>query len=345
MQNERLVQLYPSSITITNRRNPTPFYNAKFDDNPRNRAYKKGSKVVENFLVKKNPFVISKSSKKKMLRSINSMYMLSVPRTIAMKNKKFIYNYRMSFITLTLPSKQQHSDVEIKKRCLNQFLVELRKAYGIKNYLWKAELQKNNNIHFHLLVDQYIDFQALRRRWNRILNKLEYVDHYRTRMAAMSLSEYHTMRCKYGKQDFSNSAAAYAAGNKSNWSNPNTVDVKSVYSKNELAIYLSKYICKNAAADGISETEKTRQLAFGRAWFRSYSLSSLKYQHKYLESEVVQVIKYLRSVKDKVLEIQGEFFTAFYFSAEQLSAAFQKFHKFFIFKNAEIHDYPLPYPI
>lgn len=345
MQNDRLVQLYPSRITLTNRREPIPFHKLNFDKNVANQLFRKQQNAESNFNVLKNPFVISKASKRKMMTSINSMYQLSEPRKVKMKNKKFIYNFRMSFITLTLPAKQNHSDIEIKKTCLNQFLVELRKHYNVKNYVWKAELQKNENIHFHLLLDQYVDFQALRRRWNRILNKLGYVDAYQERMFSMDLINYHEMRNKNGTTNFNDSAKAYAAGQKANWSNPNSVDVRSVYSKNELAAYLGKYICKSFELDNKDELSLNRQLSFGRSWFRSYSLSSLKYMNKYLESELKNLIAYLRTQKDKVHEVNNDFFTAFYFSAEQLSKQFQIFHKKFIFANAKIHGYPIPIPL
>ena len=44
--------------------------------------------------------------------------------------------YKLTFITLTLPSKQIHSDNEIKSKCLNQFLIELKKNYGVSRYIW-----------------------------------------------------------------------------------------------------------------------------------------------------------------------------------------------------------------
>ena len=62
--------------------------------------------------------------------------------------------YKLTFITLTLPSKQIHSDNDIKSKCLNQFLIELKKNYGVNRYIWKAEKQENNNIHFHIIADK-----------------------------------------------------------------------------------------------------------------------------------------------------------------------------------------------
>lgn len=94
-------------------------------------------------------------------------------------SKHSYFTFKIAFITLTLPAKQIHTDNEIKAICLNQFLVEAKKKWNVKNYVWKAEKQNNGNIHFHVLVDQFVPYQELRNTWNRIINKLGYVDRYR----------------------------------------------------------------------------------------------------------------------------------------------------------------------
>lgn len=338
----QLLQLYPNRITITPQRQPLEFHKVKFNKQCHSFYKEQTQQAIENFKAVKNPFIISKASKKKIMDSINTMYVLSQPRNVEMKTGKSIFNYRLSFVTLTLPSAQAHTDTEIKSQCLNQFLVEIRKHYKVNNYVWKAELQKNENIHFHLILDNYIDFQALRRRWNRILNKLNYVDVYQQKMQKLSLMDYHNLRNKNGKQDFNDSKKAFLKGKECNWSNPNSVDVKSVYSKKDLAVYLSKYISKPVSKDKDENHDTSRELAFGRSWFRSYSLSKIEYKNKFLLSEMQTLVNYLRSVPDKVLEISGDFFTAFYFSAENLAKSFQDFHKKFIFANAKMYNYPIP---
>ncbi|GAH63232.1 unnamed protein product, partial [marine sediment metagenome] len=41
------------------------------------------------------------------------------------------YTFKVNFITLTLSSKQIHSDNEIKKKLLNQFLIEAKKKWKV----------------------------------------------------------------------------------------------------------------------------------------------------------------------------------------------------------------------
>lgn len=79
------------------------------------------------------------------------------------------------FITLTLPSVQFNSDIYLKEKALKSFLRILREQYGLKNYIWKAESQKNRNIHFHIIIDKYIDKQTIDGNWLEIMTKLGYI--------------------------------------------------------------------------------------------------------------------------------------------------------------------------
>lgn len=337
-----LVQLYPSRVTVTNNypQNATQKmvqrYLNKLDKDQKINQYQ------TNFKKPKNAFTLSQASKRKLMDSINSMYCLSKPRTITMRNKKKLFKFQLSFITLTLPSTQKHDDLFIKSECLNQFLIELRKNYDVNNYVWKAELQKNENIHFHLITDQYIDFQALRRRWNRILNKFDYVKNYQQKMEKLTLNEYHRLRCKGNKITFQESAKAYAKGKRSKWLNPNSVDVKTVRSKKDLAVYLAKYVTKKADSKKSFVQDLEREKKFGRSWSRSYSLAKLKYQSKLLVSEIKEALFYLDNVGSKVKKIIGDFFVAYYFNLRSLREDYQKFHNFFITSNAIMHKYPFP---
>lgn len=96
-----------------------------------------------------------------------------------------------TFVTLTLQSQQEHTDTEITQYLINPFLAYARKYFGVRYYIWKKELQKNGNLHFHFVCDRYIDHEYLRRTWNRICNRgavsgvktpFRYVDNYTANM-------------------------------------------------------------------------------------------------------------------------------------------------------------------
>lgn len=85
---------------------------------------------------------------------------------------------KLVLATLTLCSKQIHSDKEIKSKILEPFLKYLKNNFNVVNYFWRAEPQENGNIHFHLVIDRYIDKVDLQEYWNNYQNKLGYIDRY-----------------------------------------------------------------------------------------------------------------------------------------------------------------------
>jgi hypothetical protein len=94
------------------------------------------------------------------------------------KNPRRSYAKFLTFVTLTLPSLQQHSDKFIKRQILTPFISELLRLHHINQYLWKAEPQQNGNIHFHILIDKYIRHDVLRWSWNRFLEPYDYISEY-----------------------------------------------------------------------------------------------------------------------------------------------------------------------
>lgn len=85
---------------------------------------------------------------------------------------------RLVFLTLTLSSSQRHSDQQIKKDILKPYMRILREKYGCSNYVWKAESQANGSIHFHVIIDKYIDKEELQNEWNYSQQKLFYIDRF-----------------------------------------------------------------------------------------------------------------------------------------------------------------------
>ena len=120
-------------------------------------------------------------------------------------------SFRIALITTTLSAPQGGiSDREIKKGLLEPLLRKLRK-YGLRNYIWKAERQRNGNIHFHIFVDAFIDKTDLRNIWNRLQAKYHFIQAFRT---------------KHGHSD------------------PNSTDIKAVVTEDGLIKYMLKYMIK-----------------------------------------------------------------------------------------------------
>ncbi len=86
-----------------------------------------------------------------------------------------MFKFKINFCTLTLPSKQIHGDREIVKKILEPFLRIMRDRYSMGEYIWKAEVQDNDNLHFHLTTNIFIHYRKLRYEWNKCCEKLGYV--------------------------------------------------------------------------------------------------------------------------------------------------------------------------
>lgn len=168
---------------------------------------------LENLKNNKTKGLISKKSQVKMKKAINWLIISSTKKQLySMKlNQKF--NFKVNFITLTIPP-QKDTDVSEKKfkSLLNTWLTYHRKYSKLNNYVWKVEQHKDGRLHCHLLADTFIHHKLVRDSWNTILMRA-------------NLLQFHFE--KY-----------------SNYSPPST-EIKSVKKVKRLAAYMVKYMCKS----------------------------------------------------------------------------------------------------
>jgi hypothetical protein len=150
----------------------------------------------------------------------------------------------LTLLTLTLPSRQVHTDKEIKAKCLNHFLIVLREKFQVIFYTWKAEKQGNGNIHFHIVLDKKIPWADLRYHWNQIIQKLGYVERYTEKMEGLNFAEYSELRNQYGEIDQEKIKRSYSNGQSSGWMSPNSIDIHKVQEVRNLSAYLAKYVGK-----------------------------------------------------------------------------------------------------
>lgn len=186
--------------------------------------------------------------------AVGWLVFLSDPKYVLSPSTGKTFGFRINLITLTLPSKQMHPDKEIKSRCLNQFLIELKRRFSVVHYIWKAEIQKNGNIHFHITTNQFAHYQSIREIWNRCVAKLGYLDRF------------------------------YAEHG--HW-NPNSTDVHKTANVKDLASYLAKYMSKTKSQDDKSKSstdkdkmrggnvEPSERLVDGRTYSISHALARL----------------------------------------------------------------------
>lgn len=157
-------------------------------------------------------FELSHKAKNKVREKVTWLYTLAKNKTAYTWDKKVQFTFKMNFITLTMPSMQKHATSEITKECLNQFLTECREKFGLKNYVWRLEFQKNGNAHYHIATDSYIPWHESKLIWNRCLNRLGYVDAYSQKFRKMPFALYCRDYSNNGKIPFNTLKARYSYG-------------------------------------------------------------------------------------------------------------------------------------
>jgi len=252
---------------------------------------------------------LSNNAKRKSKRAIKYLLFNANEKKVYNPKFKSSFSFKVGFITLTLPSEQIHTDQEIKSICLNQFLIEAKKKWCLINYIWKAERQQNGNIHFHILSDKFIPHQELRNVWNRIINKLGYVDKYKE---------------KHHKK------------------NPNSTDIHSLYKIKNIYSYISKYMTKQVSGSRIKTSAKEigyikrgckdiNSVSFGakkylgslcnngKIWSCSTSLSNLEGGKTELSDNYIKEIERLQKSK-RAKRIDKDYVSCIYFDNSYLNA-------------------------
>jgi hypothetical protein len=238
--------------------------------------------------------LVSKNATRKIKTALDYLLLMASPQTgfIPKSGKKF--TFRIAFVTFDLPSQQVHDDNVIKKILWNSMLIELTKFHNVKNYVWRAEKQKNGNIHFHLIIDKFIKYDELRKRWNRICNKLGYVDRYRENQIKFHNGHFKLRKELLGHWSEENQRKAYIFGIKSNWSSPNSTDIHSIKYVSNLKAYVTKYMTKNEQKK-TNEPDSTENYSHqkGRIWSCNQELSNIKGCQLDVDSEISTEIKRL----------------------------------------------------
>lgn len=236
------------------------------------RSSSKGWENLENNENKSGE--LSEHARKRLKRALDFMFYLTKEKSITgkqitSKTQNFTTEYekaesyknpisfKIGFITLTLPAKQNHSDNEIKKECLNHFLTILRRKYKVDMYIWKAEKQENGNIHFHILINRYIHWKEIRLNWNNILSKLGYIENYQKNMKNYFKNGFRMSDNPKDKRSREQQKKAYETGKSENWQNPNSTDIHALYKVKNVPAYIAKYLSK-----GVSKTTRAVEMNY-----------------------------------------------------------------------------------
>lgn len=262
---------------------------------------------------------ISKHARKKMTKASDYLLMMAGNKSVQSQFSGRTFQFKISFITLTLPSYQIDDDKTIINKCLNQFIIEIKKSYKVKNYIWRAEKQKNGNIHFHILTDRYIPWQELRNRWNRIINKLGYVTRYREEQENWHRNGFRPRPELTKTWSLKAQQKAYERGAKQHWNSPNTTDIHSVRKIHNIKKYITKYMSKEEPPFQIKGTNiKISIYQTGRVWGCNRELNNITGARSEIDSNLENELQTLIEAEN-VHKFNSDYFTVIYFDYRELA--------------------------
>ena len=148
-------------------------------DNTNDMQFEEGRKLNDKFVSNKRKDGGMSAAAKKRFNQRFTLWLSAIEgyRTLTWlkTGKKPDLKRFISFWTLTLPSKQMHTDVQLKA-ILNDFIYCCQENYDLLHtYIWFAEKQKNGNLHFHVIGDGYFAKKSLQALWNRYMDKHGYI--------------------------------------------------------------------------------------------------------------------------------------------------------------------------
>lgn len=156
---------------------------------------------------------ITKGSYKRIRMAVDLLLQIAPERIVYNQVLSVNVKHKLAFITLTIPEICQHlTPREGHKLLLEKWLLTMRRKFHMYTYIWKAEYQKNGQLHYHITTPSWILYTHIQDTWNNILSTSGILKPYLE---------------------------------KSKNKMPNSTDVHAVYKVKDLGAYLSKYMAKN----------------------------------------------------------------------------------------------------
>jgi len=192
-------------------------------------------------------------------------------------SKKFIAFYSVSF-----PLNTSDNSAFV---CWNYWLTALRKRFDLTNYIWVAERQKNNTLHFHMLTNNYLPILQINRAMAIIINN---------QVKAGSISWGESSIDKYNGVDVD--SIYNSKRHKKSGKNLNPAEIRNWISK-----YVTKYVTKN--------NESFKHLC----WHCSRSISILFTAQTYLFEDSVKITSHLPTLRHLYNNYKSEFIDCWVF--------------------------------
>ena len=160
---------------------------------------------------------VTASTQKRIATAVDIFLQRSQTRTVYNPVLGKDTKFRLSFITLTIanptpiPASEGHKALKSWLQHFKRPWHKRKMSEPMETYLWKAELQKREQLHYHIITNAWLHFAEIRRTWNDLQKARGWTQHY---------------FLQQGHHD------------------PNSTDVHSIFKIRDVKRYLTKYISK-----------------------------------------------------------------------------------------------------
>ena len=201
-------------------------------------------------------------AKKRLTKAIENIVMLAQPKEHNFISKRSgqerTIKFDLNFITLTVHSPDRMiKGKEGHNVLLEPFLLWMKRHHNLNLYVWKAELQKRGQLHYHITSDTFIDRHELWLKWGELNDKAGYLTEWWKKHKRTKINQYGEILPNYP-----------VAG----------TDVHSVYKIRNTAQYLKKCIFKEYDIRGEMAKDNPDKISIeGKVWDCSLTLKAATY--------------------------------------------------------------------
>lgn len=121
---------------------------------------------------------MSQGARKRLTKSLTLMAMATKPMWIHNPVTDRLQHHHLSFVTLTIAHNKNLASPWCYANLLAPFLQWLRDTKDVKCYVWKCEKQKRGQIHYHIVIPNFIIHTEIRRKWNGLQRKAGLLEEY-----------------------------------------------------------------------------------------------------------------------------------------------------------------------
>lgn len=197
-------------------------------------------------------------------------------------SKKFCAFYSISF--------PKGFPDELCYKIFNTWLTRCRKECNLKSYLWVAERQKNNTLHFHLITNNFMRISIV----NNFMRECIRTQNFKN---DLGISKY--IIDNYNGVDVDN--IWESKKNRKSKKRLNKVEAT-----RKISMYLTKYVSKN-------HTKSDRL-----PWHCSRDISALFISINYTEVNMLEITDLISNNPDSVISYEKDYFTMHYFKFQPL---------------------------